>query len=154
MFDTEASLCLLPKAPFRCSRNPDITSKLSPLGSALVAPTGSISGPDSAYSSFLFKLSPTFPFWRLPMTPLNILFGKKFSFSSVLCCDQLLLLNPVGLFAAPRTAARQVSLSFAISWSLLRRMSIESVRPSHHLILRHPVFSPAINLSQHLGLFQ
>ena len=32
----------------------------------------------------------------------------------------------------------QASLSFTISWSLLKLMSIESVMPSNHLILCHP----------------
>ena len=32
-------------------------------------------------------------------------------------------------------AARQASLSFTISWSLLKLMSIESIMPSNHLIL-------------------
>ena len=40
-------------------------------------------------------------------------------------------------FATPQTAARQASLSFAISLSLLQFMSIESVMPSNHLILCH-----------------
>ena len=35
----------------------------------------------------------------------------------------------------PWTAARQAPLSFTISWSLLKLMSIESVMPSNHLIL-------------------
>ena len=39
----------------------------------------------------------------------------------------------------PRTAAHQVSLYFTISWSLLKLMSIESVMPSDHLILCHPL---------------
>ena len=43
------------------------------------------------------------------------------------------------VFAAPWTAARQASLSFTISWSLLRFMSIESVVPSNHLILCCPL---------------
>ena len=38
------------------------------------------------------------------------------------------------------TAALQASLSFTISWSLLRLMSIESVMLSNHLILCHPLF--------------
>ena len=42
--------------------------------------------------------------------------------------------------ATPWTAARQASLSFSISWSLLKLMSIESVMPSNHLILCHPLF--------------
>ena len=37
--------------------------------------------------------------------------------------------------ATPRTAAHQASLSFAISWSLLKLMFIESVMPSNYLIL-------------------
>ena len=37
------------------------------------------------------------------------------------------------------TAARQVSLFFTISWSLLKLMSIESVKPSNHLILCRPL---------------
>ena len=39
----------------------------------------------------------------------------------------------------PRTAAHQASLSFTISWSLLKLMSIESVMPSNHRILCHPL---------------
>ena len=35
----------------------------------------------------------------------------------------------------PWTAAHQASLSFTISWSLLKLTSIESVSPSNHLIL-------------------
>ena len=46
----------------------------------------------------------------------------------------------VQLFATPWTAARQASLSFTISQSLLKLMSIESVMPSNHLILCHPLF--------------
>ena len=37
------------------------------------------------------------------------------------------------------TAAHQASLSFTISWSLLKLMSIESVTPSNHLILCRPL---------------
>ena len=37
------------------------------------------------------------------------------------------------------TAAHQASLSFTIFWSLLKLMSIESVMPSNHLILCHPL---------------
>ena len=43
------------------------------------------------------------------------------------------------VFAAPWTAARQASLSFTISWSLLRLTSIESMMPSNHLILCCPL---------------
>ena len=43
-------------------------------------------------------------------------------------------LQPHGLHAA-----YQASLSFTISWSLLKLMSMESVMPSNHLILCHPL---------------
>ena len=49
------------------------------------------------------------------------------------------LLSHVRLLAIPWTAARQASLSFAISQSLLKLMSIESMRPSNHLILCCPL---------------
>ena len=48
------------------------------------------------------------------------------------------LLSLVRLFAIPQTAVRQTSLSFTISWSLLKLMSIESVIPSNHLIFYCP----------------
>ena len=45
----------------------------------------------------------------------------------------------------PWTIALQAPLSFTISQSLLRFMSIESVMPSNHLLLRHPfLFLPLI----------
>ena len=47
-------------------------------------------------------------------------------------------LSHVRLFVIPWTAAHQASLSFTISQSLLKLMSIESVMPSSHLILCHP----------------
>ena len=49
------------------------------------------------------------------------------------------LLSGVLLFATPWTAAHQASLSVTNSWSLLKLMSIESVMPSNHLILCHPL---------------
>ena len=54
-------------------------------------------------------------------------------FSAVVVAVQSL--SHVQLFATPWTAARQTSLSFTISQSLLRLMSIESVIPSNHLVL-------------------
>jgi len=44
-------------------------------------------------------------------------------------------LSCVRLFLTPWTAACQAYLSFIVSWSLLKFMSIESVMPSNHLIL-------------------
>ena len=58
------------------------------------------------------------------------------------------LLTHVQLFATPSTAAHQAPLSFTISWSLLRLMSIELVMPSNHLILCHSLLLlPSIYLS-------
>ena len=48
-------------------------------------------------------------------------------------------LSHVQLFVTPLTAETQASLSITNSWSLLRFMSIESVMPSSHLILCHPL---------------
>ena len=44
----------------------------------------------------------------------------------------------------PWTAACQVSLSFTISWSLLKLISIQSVMPSNHLVLCHPLLLPPL----------
>ena len=49
------------------------------------------------------------------------------------------LFSRVRLFVTPWTAACQASLSITNSWSLLKLMSIESVMPSNHLTLCHPV---------------
>ena len=66
------------------------------------------------------------------MTPLSICY----QFSSVQ------LLSCVRRFEIPWTAAHQVSLSITNSQSLLKLMSIESVMPSNHLILCHPLLLP------------
>ena len=52
------------------------------------------------------------------------------------------LLSRVRLSVTPWPAARQASLSITNSWSLLKFMSIESVIPSHHLILCGPLLLP------------
>ena len=51
-------------------------------------------------------------------------------------------LSHVWLFVTPWTAAHQASLSITNSQSLLKLMSIESVMPSNHLILYHPLLPP------------
>ena len=48
-------------------------------------------------------------------------------------------LGRVQFFATPWTAAHQASLSFTISQSLHKLMSTESVMPSNHLVLCHPI---------------
>ena len=51
-------------------------------------------------------------------------------------------LGPLWLSVTPWTAAHQASLSFTISQSLLKLMSIELVMSSSHLILCHPLLLP------------
>ena len=92
------------------------------------------------------------------------------------CCVRALVVGPLGmpeiiqgrvwirslrhvqLFATPWIAACQASLSFTISWSLLRLMSIESIILSNYLILYHPLLLlssifPSIRVySNELGL--
>ena len=51
-------------------------------------------------------------------------------------------LSCVRLFGTPWTAAPQASLSITNPRSLLKLMSIESVMPSNHLILCHPLLLP------------
>ena len=46
------------------------------------------------------------------------------------------------IFATPWTVACQASMFITNSWSLLKLMFIESVMPSNHLILYHPLLLP------------
>ena len=55
---------------------------------------------------------------------------------SFCCCS---VASHVRLFATPWSAARQAPLPSTISWSLFKFISIESVMPSNHLILCHPL---------------
>ena len=63
-------------------------------------------------------------------------------------------LSHVRLFATPWTAARQASLSFTISLSWLKLMSIELMMLSNHPIFLLPPSPHALSVSQHQGLFQ
>ena len=47
------------------------------------------------------------------------------------------LLSHVRLFVTPWAVARQASLSFTVSWSLLKLVSIELMMPPNSLILCH-----------------
>ena len=59
--------------------------------------------------------------------------------------ESVQLLSCVQLLATPRTEAHQASLSITNSQSLRKLMSIESVMPSNHLILCHPLLlSPSV----------
>ena len=94
--------------------------------------------------SHLVILSPTM--YKMPTLFLGIFLGKRncrflkeFHFSSVH------LLRHIGMFATPRTAACQASLSITNSQRLFKFMSIKSVMPSNYLILCCPLlFLPSI----------
>ena len=77
-----------------------------------------------------FKL---FPVLWMPLHKFSVLFS---SFQS---------LSHVQFFAMPWTVAWQAFLSITNSWSLMKLMSIESVMPSNHLNLCHPILlTPSI----------
>ena len=67
-------------------------------------------------------------------------------------------LSQLQLFVTPWNVALQASLSFTVSWSLLKLMLIELVMPSNHLVLCHtilllPSIFPSIRvLSNELAL--
>ena len=53
-------------------------------------------------------------------------------------------LSCVQIFVTPWTAAHQASLSSTNSWSSVKLMSIESVKPSNHFILCRPLLLPSV----------
>ena len=63
--------------------------------------------------------------------------GEEQFIESALRPPLVQLLSDVQLLVTPWAAARHNSLSFTISWSLLRLLSIKLVMPSNHLILCH-----------------
>ena len=63
------------------------------------------------------------------------------------CCCSVAQLCPI--FVTPWTTPHQASLSFPISWSLLKLMSIESVMPSKTISSSVASFSSCPQLSQH-----
>ena len=81
--------------------------------------------------------------WWLPFPARTHFFLQKgFGFWWLIVA--VLSLSCVQLFATLWTAACQASLSFTNSWGLLKFMSPESVMPSNHLILCHPLLLPSI----------
>ena len=94
-----------------------------------------------------FSFSSTFPTFVItcPFFIVARLLGRKWYLVVILVCmswwlnDVVQSLSHGWLFAIPWTAACQASLSFAISRSLLKLMSIKSVMPSNHLILCRPL---------------
>ena len=68
-----------------------------------------------------------------------LLLGRK-AITNLVHFSSVQSLSHVQLFATPWIAARQASLSITNSWNSLKLTSIESVMPSSHLILCHPLF--------------
>ena len=58
------------------------------------------------------------------------------------CCYSVL--SHVQLSVTPWTAAHQASLSFSVSQTLFKLMSIESERPLNHFIFCRPLFLPSV----------
>ena len=78
--------------------------------------------PSGKPHEYLYFTNPSFIYWHL----CGDIFGSVQS------------LSRVQLFATPRTAAHQASLSITNSRNPPKPMSIESVMPSNHFILCHP----------------
>ena len=78
-------------------------------------------------------LNPCLLHWSVGSLPLNHLVKPTCCFSSIQS------LSHIQLFATLWTVAHQASLSTTNSQSLLKPMSSESVMPSNHLILCHPL---------------
>ena len=74
---------------------------------------------------------------QLHVLPFTFLISRqKFHVPVFFFCS---VVSHVRLFVTPWTAACQASLSFPISWCLLKLMSIESVMPSNHLVVCCPI---------------
>ena len=82
------------------------------------------------------------------MIALHLAFWKKCVWHDL--CSMVVIVQPVShvsLFSTPGTAACQASLSFCISLSLIKLMSIESLMPYNHHILCHPLLFSSIFFS-------
>ena len=91
-------------------------------------------------SSILLSLW-LFPLWLFPPSCLSTLNAQVLCLLTLTSTHTLssVQFSCVWIFATPWTAAHQASLSITNSQSLLKLMSIESVMPSNHLILCHPL---------------
>ena len=83
-------------------------------------------------SSLIYKVEMI----KLPLSDRAVVKPSRIMYVKCLVAQ---LLSHVQLFVTLWTAAHQASLFFTISQSLLKRMSIESVMPSNHLILCCPL---------------
>ena len=99
------------------------------LGSLLF--THTLSPSHLHFCSFLSYCWIILPSWDLMSVCLFLWLRRRLKGGGVVVQS----LSCVRLFETPWTAAHQVSLSFTISWSLLKLLSIKSVMPSNHLVL-------------------
>jgi len=99
-------------------------------------------------SFMLLPISVAFPFqcWVVLYWMNTPHFVYPLSWWCVFCFHLVVIVQPLSRvnFLTPWTAARQASLSITNSQSLLQLTSIESVMPSNHLILCHPLLLPSI----------
>ena len=105
-----------------------------------------------------FEIERSYDWWLFSIWNFQ---GAVWNLSHTCPCDFLMrtvivvqALSCVRLFVTPWTVARQASLSFTVSQSLLKLMSIESVMPFDMPFHFLSPPSPALNLSQHQDLFQ
>ena len=128
--------------------HPTISSSVVPFPSCLQSFPASRSFP----VSYLFAIRwPKYWSFSFNISPSNEYLGLRMSFTSLSLIPSYLFLslsqNPcsynlpsfVLLFVTPWTTARQASLSITNCQSLPKPMFIESVMPSNHLILCHPL---------------
>ena len=90
------------------------------------------------YLSYLFLIH--YCFLSLILSSFHYIYWLEVLSLRILQFSSVQLLSHVQLFVTPWIAARQASLSITNSRSSLKLTSIESVIPSSHLILCHPLF--------------
>ena len=138
--DTEVKVAL---SPLGTGENPDC-----PLGFLRSVPAGGegwrLSGLLSHHSREDAGLPPVSPRGRLCMQLCCCVLEQGSCLFEVFEWRVVVvqLLSCVQLFMTPWAAACPASLSFTISHSLLKLMSMESVMPSKHFILSHPLLLP------------
>ena len=76
------------------------------------------------------------PWTTAYQAPPSMGFSRQEYWSGVPLPSPVQSLSHVQFFEPPWTATRQASLSFTISWSVLRLMSIKSMMPSNHLTIK------------------